>query len=282
MTYRTLIDVTTLAEAVERPDWLVVDCRFQLGDPEQGRRVYAQGHLPGACYAHLEEQLSGPVRPGTGRHPLPDPDALAAWLEHQGLTPDTQVVAYDDAGGAMAARLWWLLQWLGHEAVAVLDGGLAAWTAAGLPLTRETPERRPGRWRPRPGHREVVATPELAADLAAYRLLDARTPERFRGEQEPLDPVAGHVPGAHNWPWQLSLDAEGRFLAPQALRAELEALLEGAPAGGVVAMCGSGVTACHLLLALEHAGLPRAALYPGSWSEWIRDPARPVATAPGQ
>lgn len=280
MTYRTLIDVAALAEAVERPDWLVVDCRFRLDDPQAGRRAYAQGHLPGACYAHLEEHLSGPVRPRTGRHPLPDPDALAAWLEHQGLTPETQVVAYDDAAGAMAARLWWLLQWLGHEAVAVLDGGLAAWSEAGLPLTRETRERAPGRWRPRPGARPVVDTGALAADPAAHRLLDARAEQRFRGEHEPIDPVAGHVPGARNRPWEWSLDEQGRFLAPPALRAELAPLVEGAPAAGVVAMCGSGVSACHLLLALEHAGLPAAALYPGSWSEWIRDAERPVATGP--
>ena len=281
MTWQTLIDVATLAEAGGRPDWLVVDCRFRLDDPGFGRRAFAQGHIPGACYAHLDEDLSGPVRPGSGRHPLPDPAALAAWLGRRGLDADVQVVAYDDSGGTVAARLWWLLRWLGHPAVAVLDGGLPAWTAAGLPLSADTPDRATRRWSPRPGRMPTVGTAELAADPGDYRLLDARAPERFRGEHEPMDPVAGHVPGAVNRPTSVSLDEAGRFRPTETLRAELSPLVAGAPPGGVVAMCGSGVTACHLLLALEHVGLAGAALYAGSWSEWIRDSRRPVATGPG-
>ena len=235
----------------------------------------------GAQHADLERDLSGPPTPLSGRHPLPDPVQLATRLGALGVGPDTQVVAYDDGPGAMAARLWWLCRWIGHEAVAVLDGGLRAWRAAGGSVTAATSAPQPRELHPRRSLARTATADSLhAATLAAAGtcLVDARTPQRFRGQAEPIDPVAGHVPGARNHPFERNLDADGRFLPPAALRERWAQTLGGARPQQVVAMCGSGVTACHLLLALEHAGLPGARLYAGSWSEWIRDPRRPVAT----
>jgi thiosulfate/3-mercaptopyruvate sulfurtransferase len=277
--WKTLVSAAELAKAAGR-DLVIVDTRFDLAEPESGRRAYAAAHIPGAVYAHLDEDLAGPVSAGTGRHPLPDPDTLAAKLGAWGAGEHTQLVAYDDGSGAYAARLWWLARWLGHDAAAVLDGGLAAWRALGLPLTTEAPRPVARRFvaRPRPGL--ALSTPEVAASTASGEvlLLDARAAPRFRGEVEPIDAVAGHVPGARNHPFQENLGSDGRFLPPAELRARYLRALAGRDAAEVVCMCGSGVTACHDLLALEHAGLHGARLYPGSWSEWIRDPARPVAT----
>ncbi|GIV61135.1 MAG: putative 3-mercaptopyruvate sulfurtransferase [Rhodothermaceae bacterium] len=258
----------------------MVDCRFSLQDPERGRRAYREAHIPGAVYAHLDDDLSGPVVPGrTGRHPWPDPDALAATLSAFGIDETVQVVAYDDAGGAIAARLWGLLTWLGHDAVAVLDGGWPAWQRAGYPV-RGGEERRPPRRfvpRPRPGLLVTAGDVERVRQDPAWRLLDARAPERFRGEHEPIDPVAGHIPGAVSAPFAGNLDDGGRFLPPETLRARYATLLGEVPPERVVCYCGSGVTANHVRLAMAHAGLGLPRLYPGSWSEWITDPARPVA-----
>ena len=283
MRFETLIAPETLAPLLAGPRLLVADCRFDLARPEAGEQAFRRGHLPGAVYAHLERDLSAPVTPQTGRHPLPEPAAFAATLSGWGVTDDTQVVAYDDAFGMFAARLWWMLRWLGHDAVAVLDGGLAAWQAAGGQLDTATPARQPAPFRMRLRPDMAVTTAAVEEQLADGRclLVDARAAERFRGEVEPIDPVAGHVPGAVNHACQLNLDATGRFLPAGQLGARWQATLRGRAASEVVCMCGSGVTACHDLLAIQHAGLGGARLYAGSWSEWIRDPARGVARGEG-
>jgi thiosulfate/3-mercaptopyruvate sulfurtransferase len=282
MSHHTLVDVHTLAAGLTDPALRIVDCRFDLGDPDAGVVLYRRGHVPGAVYAHLDNDLSGPRAPWTGRHPLPDPEALAATLGRLGIGAGVQVVAYDDSGGIYAARLWWLLRWLGHEAVAVLDGGLAAWRAAGLPLSTDEAAPAARRFEAAPRPAAHVSADEVAALLARHAclLLDARSAERYEGRVEPLDPQAGHVPGASHHHYARNLGADGRFKPPATLRAEFERLLAGRPPAAIVSMCGSGVTACHTLLALEVAGLAGARLYPGSWSEWCRDPARPVATGP--
>ncbi|MDX1545805.1 MAG: sulfurtransferase [Rhodothermales bacterium] len=284
MPHTTLVSPETLRPYLADPDWAVVDCRFALGDPDRGRHAYREAHLPGAVYAHLDADLSGPIVPGTtGRHPLPDPATLAATLGGWGIGPGVQVVAYDDAGGAFAARLWWMLHWLGHPPAAVLDGGFPAWKRAGYPV-RAGEEQRPARvFTPRPDPRRVAdadAVDALRTD-ASCRLLDARAAERYRGAHEPIDPVAGHIPGAVNAPWAANLDDDGRFLPPKQLRRRFEKLLGGVPPARAAVYCGSGVTAAHDLLAMAHAGLGGARLYPGSWSHWITDPARPVARDDG-
>ena len=279
MRYDTLIDVTALHAHRNDPHWVVVDCRFNLMDAEAGRRAYRESHLPGARYAHLDEDLSSPITPTTGRHPLPDPKRLASKLGDWGIGPETQVVAYDDMGGMLAAaRLWWLLRWLGHTTAAVLDGGFLAWQRAGLPLTTELPTVQPTEFSGRPDDRLWLTTAQVQALPSANVLLDARISARFRGEMEPIDPVAGHIPGAVNLPTEGHLTADGHFLPPAELRARFIAALGKRPPTTVVHSCGSGVTACHNLLAMETAGLHGSRLYAGSWSEWIRDPARPVAT----
>jgi thiosulfate/3-mercaptopyruvate sulfurtransferase len=277
MQHTTLIDVPTLAANLDHPDWAVFDCRFDLAKPEAGRAAYAEGHIPGARFADLEADLSGPVTPASGRHPLPDPDQLAARLGAWGVDRMVQVVVYDADIGAYAARLWWLLRWLGHDAVALLDGGLRAWTEAGGALTTALPERAPRRF-------TAEVDSRLEVPIAALRaggqgpLIDARTAERFRGEAEPIDPVAGRIPGAVNLPLAGNLDPRGRFLPAAELRARYAATLGAAAPEGAIHYCGSGVSACHNVLAMEHAGLHGSRLYVGSWSEWIRDPSRPVAT----
>jgi thiosulfate/3-mercaptopyruvate sulfurtransferase len=255
---------------------VLLDCSFDLVDPTAGERAFAAGHLPGALYVHLDRDLSGPKTGRNGRHPLPERQALAGRAAAWGVAPGVQVVCYDSQGMPYAARAWWLLRWLGHDAVAVLDGGPAAWVAAGGALSREVVTPRPASPYPvlAPAMPSVSAA-ELLAQLGQRAVLDARAGERFRGEVEPLDPVAGHIPGALNRFFKDNLQADGRFRPAAALRAEFEAL-HAAPAG-LVHQCGSGVTACHNLLAMEHAGLPGSALYPGSWSEWCADAARPVA-----
>ena len=277
-----LITAAELAAHLDDPTWVVVDCRFTLTDPSAGLAAYARSHIPGARYANLDDDLARHPGPADGRHPLPDAADLAARLGTWGIGNDSTVVAYDEASGAIAARLWWLLGWLGHEQRLVLDGGFAAWNAAGLPLESKNPAWRPARFVPRGvADESVVQSAELPGLQAAGGLLvDARAAPRYRGEQEPIDPVAGHVPGAVNRPGSVNVGADGRFRDPNALRRELTALLGGRPAGELVAMCGSGVTACQLLLALAAAGLDGAKLYAGSWSEWIRDPKRPIAKGP--
>ena len=281
MPYTTLITAADLLPHLGDAAWAIFDCRFTLGDPARGERDYHEAHIPGAIYAHMNRDLSDPVVPGqTGRHPLPDPAGFAARLSGWGVDETVQVVVYDDSGGAMAARLWWMLRWLGHRAGAVLDGGWPAWQAAGYPVTAGE-ETRPARPFVPPLHPEQEMS---AAEVDAvrtdprYRVFDARNADRYRGENETIDPVAGHIPGAVSAPYAENLDAQGRFLAPAALQARFRALLGDVPAAQSVSYCGSGVTAAHNLLALAYAGLGEGRLYAGSWSEWITDPARPVAT----
>jgi thiosulfate/3-mercaptopyruvate sulfurtransferase len=280
MTFGPLIDAASLALALERADCIVVDCRFTLTDPAAGRAAYERGHIPGARHAHLDDDLARRPRAGEGRHPLPERPRFAATLGKWGIGRDDAVVAYDEGSGAVAARLWWLLGWLGHPRRAVLDGGFAAWQQAGLPVEQKEPVVRARRYVVGSAqHAGTVATAEIAAALASGDLLvDARAAPRYRGEQEPIDAKAGHIPGARNRPFSANVTQAGRFRRPAELRAELTELLEGRSPERLVAMCGSGVTACHLLLAMEVAGLPGGRLYSGSWSEWIRDPSRPIRT----
>lgn len=281
MQHETLISATELmAMQAGGVPLVVLDCSFDLGDTSAGERAYAAGHLPGAHYAHLDRDLSGPKDGRNGRHPLPDRQALARVAGRWGVRPGVQVVAYDDQGLPYAARAWWLLRWLGHEAVAVLNGGFAAWQAAGMAVETHVRRRDPRLYVPHLKADRSVVTDEVVKQRAAGSILlvDARSPDRFAGQNETLDPVAGHVPDALNRPFTANLGPDGRFLPVTALHEQWEALLAGRPATELVSMCGSGVTACHNLLALEHAGLTGARLYAGSWSEWIRDPARPVAT----
>jgi thiosulfate/3-mercaptopyruvate sulfurtransferase len=271
-----LIDPETLARLTAP---VILDCRFDLADPDKGRRLYAEGHLPGADFADLDRDLSGPIGAMTGRHPLPDTGALARRLGAWGIGSDTSVVVYDDLGGAFAARLWWLLRWLGHQDVRLLDGGLQAWTAAGGTLTRDAPTREARDFAQRADADAWVSTPDLVELLARGRIevIDARAPARFRGESEPIDPVAGHIPGAINLPLQGNLGEDGRFLPAHLLRERFLAAIGTRDPREVAHSCGSGVNACHNLLAMEIAGLQGSRLYAGSWSEWIRSPDRPVA-----
>ncbi len=279
--HRTLIDCETLAKHLGTPDWRIFDCRFELGKPAWGGTQYWQGHIPGAVYAHLDRDLSAPITATSGRHPLPAPDALAARCVGWGINAKTQVVTYDQGNGMYAARLWWLLRWLGHERIAVLDGGLAEWTkVTSRPMSRDVVALTPHVFVPRQRKHWVVSTAELeplvAAGLAEQTLCDARGADRYAGQNETIDPVAGHVPGARSMPFPGNLGADGRFLPPAMLRERWAQKLT--DPSRTIMMCGSGVSACHNLLALEHAGLAGVRLYAGSWSEWIRDPARPVAT----
>jgi thiosulfate/3-mercaptopyruvate sulfurtransferase len=279
MIFTTLISAPQLREllAAGTPP-VILDTSFDLADTSAGERSHRDGHLPGARYAHLDDDLSAPKTGRNGRHPLPAREAFAETVGRWGIAPDTQVVVYDRQGGAYAARGWWMLRWLGHAAVAVLDGGLAAWQDAGGAL--ESGAVVDGAAAPPYPAREPLAAlidaAGLAAQLGTVTLLDARSPERFRGEAEPIDPIAGHIPGAHNRFHKENLGADGRFKPPRELRAAFAALAGEEPAG-VVHQCGSGVTACHNLLAMEYAGFAGSRLYPGSWSEWSSDPSRPIA-----
>ncbi len=278
--YSTLIDVSQLGALVGRPEVVILDCRFELAAPDAGAAAFAAGHIPGAQYAHLDRDLSGPVGPATGRHPLPDPERLAITFGRWGINSNVQVVTYDAGPGAYAARAWWLLRWLGHEAVAVLNGGYAAWQAAGLVAETHLRRRDPRLYVPRLQPDRSVTTADVMKQRAenGIQIVDARGADRFAGQNETMDPVGGHVPGARNRPFTDNLGPDGRFLPVDTLRAQWEAVLAGRPATELVSMCGSGVTACHNLLALEHAGLEGSRLYAGSWSEWVRDRTRPVAT----
>lgn len=298
-TVSPLISASALAGLLQAPspaaDVLVLDCRFSLADASAGEAAYAAGHIPGAVYAHLDQHLSSPrvaavggqSRPGAfegGRHPLPSPEAFQATLRAWGVSPHTQVVAYDDAGGMFAARVWWLLRWAGHERVQVLDGGWSGWLSAGGAASQAPAERQASAIEIHGDPGQVVGTDEVLRQLPSSAgatpghvlLIDARAADRFRGENETLDPVGGHIPGALNRFFQLNLGTDGRFKPAAQLREEFEALLAGQPPAQVVHQCGSGVTACHNLLAMEQAGLPGSRLYAGSWSAWVTDPARPV------
>ncbi len=279
---RLLVTTQELADHLADPDWVVIDTRHDLDDPEWGRRVYERGHIPGAYFLDIEEELSGPKTGTNGRHPLPDPAAFAARLEACGIGPGSRVVAYDDAGGCYAVRLWWMLRWLGHERAALLDGGLARWEREARPVTAEQPPRRQGGFVPRPmlGATVDAAYVEHMRTDPSARLVDARAAERYTGAKEPLDPVPGHVPGAVQRFWKTNLAPDATFKSPEDLRDELLDLLDGTAPERSVHMCGSGVTACHNLFAMALAGLDGGRLYPGSWSEWCADPSRPVAKGP--
>jgi thiosulfate/3-mercaptopyruvate sulfurtransferase len=272
MPHSTLVSTEQLAA---RPEWRVFDCRHDLMKPDLGEQQYRAAHIPGALFAHLDRDLSAP-RDGRGRHPLPYPGAFLAWLGQQGVRPGDQVVCYDAGSGTIAARLWWMLRWVGHDAVAVLDGGLAKWVAEGRPTTAAVPRvahtSYPARLLP-----ERVVGVDFIERQKRRLLLDARAPARFRGEQEPIDPVAGHIPGAKNRFCNENLGPAGTFKSGELLKKEFEEILGATAPGDVVSYCGSGVTACHNLLAMEIAGLPGAKLYAGSWSDWISDPKRAIA-----
>ena len=278
----TLTQAEDLAARLGDPLLRVIDCRYDLARPGYGREAWSAGHVPGAPHADLHHDLSAPVTATSGRHPLPSPSDFAATLRRLGVGRTTPVVAYDDGNGMYASRLWWMLRWLGHDEVSVLDGGWARWTSLGLPVDTAVPSPLQGDFveRPRPGMVVDAAAVLASIGVAGVAMLDARAPERYRGDVEPIDAVAGHVPGARNRPFVASLGPDGRFLPPAQLRAALLEDLGGTPSSQAIAMCGSGVTACHLLLAMEHAGLGGGRLYPGSWSEWSRDPTRPVARGP--
>lgn len=283
MNWTTLVSCEDLAAQLGAPGLIVVDARFVLagGDAEAGERAWRSSHLPGAGYVHLDRDLSDHRKPASqGRHPLPDADAFCATLERLGVTADHQVVVYDAVDGAMAAaRFWWLMKLLGHARVAVLDGGFARWSALGLPLATDAPPVARGSYHGRFDAAQIASVEEVMQRMAAPAgsLLDARAPERFRGDVEPLDRVAGHIPGALNRPYAENL-VDGRFRPAPELQREFSDLLHGCGSDEVILSCGSGVTACHNLLAMEHAGLHGARVYAGSWSGWVSDASRPVAT----
>ena len=271
MAFNTLVSTAELAAHLG--DWRVFDCRHDLAKPELGGEQYRQAHIPGALFASLDRDLSGPKTGKNGRHPLPDANTFGAWLGRQGLQRGNQVVCYDAANGAMAARLWWMLRWVGHDTVAVLDGGFAKWQAEGRAVTAEVP-------RISPTELKVAARTDMAIEVSTIaknprRLLDARAPARYRGEQEPIDPVAGRIPGALNRFNMDNVRADGRFKSPEDLKREFQQVLGTRAPAEVVNYCGSGVAACHNLLAMELAGLRGGKLYAGSWSEWLADPGRP-------
>ena len=281
--FTTLISTADLGDALGgRTDLVICDVRHDLVQQDTwGEGEYKKAHLPGARFVHIDRELSAPKTGRNGRHPLPTPEAAAAVFARLGIDESKQVVAYDQGNGMYAARLWWMLRWLGHDAVAVLDGGYAKWVKEGRPITADVPEAQPASF----GIRRVTPTVNASGVRASVHrhtlfLIDARSPERFRGEVEPFGPVAGHIPGAHNRPFPQNLEADGTFKHPAFLRAEFTALLDGASHDTVVHSCGSGVSACHNILAMELAGMPGTRLYPGSWSEWSADPSLPVERGP--
>jgi thiosulfate/3-mercaptopyruvate sulfurtransferase len=278
MSFRTLISTDALSAHLSDPDFVIVDCRFELADAGAGERAYEAGHIPGAGYAHLDRDLSGAKTGLNGRHPLPDPTTLSRALGRLGIANGSQVVAYDQDNGMFASRLWWLLRWLGHDDVAVLDGGFAKWIAEGRETATGRERRQERRFAGEPKSDMTVQASDVTQVLRNpdWRLLDARAPERFRGDVEPIDRVAGHIPGAANRFFKSNVLEDGTFKSTEHLRSELDASVSGVPIDHLVCYCGSGVTACHNLLALEHAGFHGAKLYAGSWSEWSSDPTRPI------
>jgi thiosulfate/3-mercaptopyruvate sulfurtransferase len=277
---KILVSPEELSRHLDDPQWVVFDTRHDMGDVEKGRRAYAAGHIPGAYFLHVDEDLSGAKTGRNGRHPLPDLATFAAKMNARGVTPQAQVVVYDDLAGNFAVRLWWMLRWLGHDRVALLDGGWPQWVKEGRAVDKAIPAPRTGSFvaRPHLGSAVDAAYVDIARRDATVALIDARAAPRFRGEQEPLDAKAGHIPGAVNRFWQSNMDGDGRFKPASLLRSEFAALLGDRAALRTVHYCGSGVTACHNLFAMELAGLSGSRLYPGSWSEWSADASRPVAT----
>lgn len=280
MTYTTLISAEALQQHLTDPNWVIIDCRFSLMDSSAGAKAYRMGHITNARYAHLNNNLSSAITRSTGRHPLPNFKLLAEKLGDWGISNKSQVVVYDDVSGAFAGRLWWLLRSLGHDNVAVLDGGITHWKKQGYPLTTTLPSISAKVFRPYLNNQAWLTTAQISNQLSrrAIKLIDARTPERFRGEQEPIDPIAGHIPQAVNRAFQLNLDHNGLFLSTAELHHQFFDLLGNKKPQQTVHMCGSGVTACHNLLAMEHSGLSGSKLYPGSWSEWITNSNRSIAT----
>jgi thiosulfate/3-mercaptopyruvate sulfurtransferase len=278
----SLIPALELAANLINPNWAIVDCRFSLGDIDVGRKEYERAHIPGAVYAHLDHDLSGEIVPGiTGRHPLPDPDLFALTLGRWGIGANTQVVVYDDAGGDFAVRLWWMLKWLGHEAVVLLDGGWTQWKKLNLPEAKDIEIREEDFFKPAVNWDMVADVEEV--DLLRLSLnaivVDSRSKDRFRGENETIDPIAGHIPGAVCLPYQDNLNSEGLFLSKDELKLRFKTILGDIPADESIFYCGSGVSAAHNLFAMTEAGFPMGRLYAGSWSEWIVDPLRPVGTS---
>ena len=278
MAFGTLISTAALALHLDDPAYVIVDCRAKLDDLDWGTREHLSAHIPGAVHADLTRDLSGPKTGTNGRHPLPDPAVLAQTFGRFGIASGVQVVAYDQENGMFASRLWWMLRWLGHDAVAVLDGGFKKWIAEGRPLQSGDMQPTARRFQGAPRPEMTVDVNDVAAHLnaAGPRLVDARAPERYRGDTEPIDKVGGHIPGARNHFFQWNLDDAGLFRTPEDLRAKIASSVGDVPADRIVCYCGSGVTACHNLLAFEHAGLKGAKLFAGSWSEWSSDPSRPI------
>jgi len=270
----TLVSTEELAA---HPEWRVFDCRHDLAHPELGEQQYGEAHIPGALFAHLDRDLSGATTGANGRHPLPEPKAFVSWVGKQGLQPADQVVCYDAGSGSSASRLWWMLRWVGHEAVAVLDGGLAKWQREGHPVTAEVPKFAPLTYPGRARTSMVAYLSLVEKKLKKAALLDARAPARYRGEQEPIDPVAGRIPGAKNRYNGENVRADGTFKSADELKQDFLAVLGDRKPADVINYCGSGVAACHNALAMEIAGLTGSRVYPGSWSEWSRDPARPIS-----
>jgi len=279
---RPLISAGELNDRLGADDLAVIDCRFYLAEPDRGESEYLESHIPGAIYAHLDRALSAPKTGTNGRHPLPEIAIIKKQFSDWGIDTNVQVVAYDADAGQIAARLWWMLRYLGHEQVAVLEGGFGAWAKAGHPTRggREERSARSFQARPQTSMRIDIADLLRLNKTAPRLLIDARDPVRYRGDKEPIDPVGGHIPGARNRPWQENLDQDGFFLSSETLKEHYARVFRGASPDTTVVYCGSGVTACHDLLAMEHAGIRGARLYPGSWSEWCADPARPVETGP--
>ena len=273
--HNDLVHANQLQANLGREDWAIVDTRFYLPEPDWGAAEYVEAHIPGAIYAHLDRDLSGPPAGTNGRHPMPSVEQMVDRFSKWGIDDDVQVVVYDNAGGQIASRLWWMLRYLGHDAVAVLDGGLPVF---GGELRGGHEERTPRSFTPQVQDAMRIDIDAVARHRHDHLLIDARAGERFRGENETLDPVAGHIPGAYNLPCASNLNADGRFLSPSELRARFEAVVGGKNVTEVVSYCGSGVTACHNLLAMEVAGIQGARLYPGSWSEWCADATRPIET----
>lgn len=279
MEFSTLISVDGLAQFIESPNWVIIDCRFWLDDTEKGRLDYLEAHIPGAFYAHLDDDLSGPIVAGkTGRHPLPDVDVLSQKLGSWGISSETQVVVYDDRSGMIAARLWWLLHWMGHKNVAVLDGGFPVWVASGYPVNNQVPTLKSSKFTPKTQPQMIATANDVLSHFGdpGYMLIDSRAPERYLGVEEPIDPVAGRIPGSVNYPFERNVDVSSNFQLKQILKGRFASLFGGIPTNHVTFYCGSGVTAAVNVLAVFHSGLGMPQLYAGSWSEWITDPERPI------
>ncbi|MBU1690367.1 MAG: sulfurtransferase [Gammaproteobacteria bacterium] len=282
MKFTTLVSIEELAQHLDDPSWIIFDCRFTLTDPEAGQRAYLHGHIPGARYAHLDDDLSSPITPTSGRHPLPIPQLLSEKLGLWGVDSAKQVIVYDDSFGSMAVRMWWLLRWLGHDAVALLNGGLPMWMRQKLPVTSDPSKILPSQFIPHLQSSMQADATEVDQARQDYNrvIIDARPEDRFNGEREPLDKVAGHIPGSINWCFEENIDFDSTYLPAEELREAYLNLLHDIPPQQVIHVCGSGVTACHNILAMEIAGLPSGKLYPGSWSEWITDSSRPIEVGP--